>query len=115
MKHIKIRGELLPPDNDRVRVTIVEQTHFGKNFGDPTLNYGGRMLIGNSFVHGKVRLFAWNCGGFFTLDRAMGATLSVGFSEYRDKTSPSFLVSPEQWLGIKEAVIAYNEYYRSEP
>jgi hypothetical protein len=32
-KHLKVKAELMQPDFQRVKVTILEQTHFGREFG----------------------------------------------------------------------------------
>lgn len=114
MKHLKIRGELMAPDYRKVKVTVLQQTHFGEYFGDKTLNYNYRRCPGNSFVHNDIRLFSWIGAGKLHPDKAMGAKISICLSHSPPKRQLVFTLPIEYWASFKEAVIAYNEYFSDD-
>jgi len=110
MKHIKIRGELVGPKRDRVKITILEQTHFFKDFGNVT-----DKMAGSAFTHGEGLLNsdgeepAYNSRNMSIHDGNYYHWLFVNGRPHH-KGDVGELLTLEAWAVLKETVKAYNEW-----
>ena len=104
-KYLKVRGELVYPDNKFVRMTVLENSHEGYEFGGDSWS-----LAAYVFVHNRIRLRATEIAGFetdFKTDYPLFITLG-------NPISGSVLIPIEYWKEVKEAVLAYNEWGKSQ-
>jgi hypothetical protein len=115
MKHLKIRGELVGHKRDRVKITILEQTHFFKDFGNVT-----DKMAGSAFTHGEGLL---NSDGeepsyvgknSYAVDTKYYHWLFVKGRAYH-KGDVGELLTLEAWAVLKETVKAYNEWGADQP
>jgi len=107
-KYLKVRGELVYPDNKFVRMTVLENSHDGYEFGG---NSDGR-LGGYVFVTGRIRLRATKTAlpSFYV---APAGTYYVWVT-LGNPIGGSILIPIEYWKEVKEAVLTYNEWGKSQ-
>jgi len=116
MKHLKIRGELVKEAKDKVKVTILEQTHFFREFGNVTDKMAGSAFIhGEGILHsdGEEPLYSGK-NSYAGPDAKYYHWLFVnGQSHHKgDVVEP---ITLEAWAVLKETVKAYNEWGADQP
>lgn len=100
MKHIKLKAKYNPknPENMRVEVRVIEQTHRGHEFG----------AINSGFLHNNVHLYSCGCPEF----RVRSFSLSFYLrGDYSESDEVSVFMSVAHWEAVKAAVKAYNEKF----
>jgi hypothetical protein len=110
MKHLKIRGELVNEVKNKVKVTILEQSHVQDEFGQSWGREGDTRM----FEKGGYGLYApkgwqpsvYKDGSFY------GGTLFLISEEVIKDASEakSFTCTLEEYKHLKELVIEYNEW-----
>jgi hypothetical protein len=115
MKHIKIRGELTE-DLLGVRIYVEEQAHLGSDFGiKGSSDFKTRSITLRSFSNRVDE--DWVASGddsfFYREDGRLYAMYLKGISSDRD-TPDGRVLSAEEWVQLKEAVIEYNEHFAQE-
>jgi len=115
MKHLKIRAELVGFKRDLVKITILEQTHFFKEFGNVT-----DKMAGSAFIHGEGLLHSDGEEPAYS-----GKNISVHDSNYyywlfvngqtHHKGDVGEPITLETWAVLKETVKAYNEWGANQP
>lgn len=94
MKHIKVKAEVVAPDFQKVKVTILEQTHRGTAFGPSPYRHPTDKNYGiHSACYPEVQ--DW------------GRMLAMRGS-YSDRDYNTLLIPIEHWPKIKETIEAYN-------
>lgn len=120
-KHIKVKAEL-SEDFQKVKVTILEQSHFKSNFGNTGRRYWAKEITNYAFCHGNVRLTAWGGPGRLFINRYTSechydipsAKHNVYLEDGAFYGCPSFDVPVSAWPDIKKAIEAYNEFYKDK-
>jgi len=111
-KHIKLKAELLRPDFKRVKVTVLEQTHFGYAFG-PKEQWGG-----SYFEYAKFKICS--SGGainayYSTKVNLLNSAQYLPGQVYDRPYYNSCIVSLEKYKRLKKTVEAYNKRFADEP
>jgi len=109
-KHIKIRAELVKmlEGDIRVKVTFMEQSHFGGDFGNRPYNDKLNLALG-VFHPGRVRLISRDAcdvshiGNFYK-----GDTIRVWVPEDPDHLGAFFYMNLDVYKLFKETVEEYN-------
>ena len=94
------------PDNKFVRMTVLKNSHEGLEFGgnDPAL-----MSHVFSFKRVKLRAIATARFKFSTTGDKRPVSVTLG-----NPISGSILIPIEYWKEVKEAILAYNEWGKSQ-
>jgi len=106
-KHLKLSA-ILSEDKQTASVTILEQTHFEDEFGG-NIPGGSNSRI---FRHGVIDLFSAthnypNFDGRNNIDGQVDVRLIAS-----SRKNIAFDVPADMWPLLKEAVKAYNEYFK---
>lgn len=108
-KHLKISGEPAGPDFMKVKVTVLEQSHFGDEFGIA----GTGSKYSHGFVHGGLYLGSANPEVKYwetALPSAADHTHRF-YVKQHNLSDNSCEVPAEVWPKIRAAVEKYNEYF----
>lgn len=105
-KHIKVSCSITSGYTDEAVLTIIEQTHIGQNFGEHYSNY---------FIHNGIALISsafpeyWEGDAHAISSELVLHTLYVG-----GLSTPKGLtrIPSSVWPPVKEAIQAYNEYFK---
>lgn len=110
MKHIKAAAQL-SKDKLTVHLTITNQTHRLKDFGNVVLNERGA----TGFMFKGVLLSSWGGVRFYAqrlwLAHPDVISLSVQGS-LKDRDSEVAVIPIEHWPKVKAAIEAYNEHFK---
>jgi hypothetical protein len=105
-KYLKVRGELVYPDNKFVRMAVLENSHEGLEFGGNDLT-----LMSHVFSFKRVKLRAIDEAKFKFVKGGYKRPVSVTLG---NPIGGSTLIPIEYWKEVKEAVLAYNEWGKSQ-
>lgn len=112
-KHIKIKAVIIPPDFSRCMITLVEQTHGGKEFNDAVTSIPGVTIPSSNFGKAGFQLVSnSNC---LYLDRfSLHLLASLFINVPADDPKRSVEIPTSMWPKVKAIVEAYNSYHTDE-
>jgi len=113
-KHIKIRAELVD-NKTRVKVTILEQSHFLHHFAELKTSYIGET---HAFCHGSIRMAShsenlpkFRIGTLTSREFKMkGITDKLYVAHSQSQLPATFTVTLKDYPAIKKCIKAYNSY-----
>lgn len=107
-RHLKVKAELLGPDFRNVKLTVLEQTHFGKDFGNIDFDYN---TSGFTYSKTSLRSRAWGSGM-----NAYYSTILFVLPNPRclGTHRASAVIPAARWPAIKKVIAAYNKRYADE-
>lgn len=108
-KHIKAKCSINPGWPEEATLTIVKQTHVDIDFSSRC-----RSVDTQTFIHKNVVLISSSLPEFVPRDdwpvgNGVDLTLYVGGSYKREG---AVIIPSHEWPRIKEAIQAYNEYFK---
>lgn len=114
-KHLKVSGTPIGPAFQTVEVKILEQTHFGREFGDRYIDHSSSDFCSPA---SQVRLVSYGgnsicCLNFVPKELRGRVTRSLYVEGARVKGS-IITVSTAEWAEIIKAVEAYNKHFSGE-
>jgi hypothetical protein len=120
MKHLKIRAEYRPATKD-VELTLLEQTHFGNDFGRLEDAFNTSLKDACVFKHKDIAIYSsgfYNHGPQYFFNGKYPNTIEkittwfcVGASSSKsERTKVENTVPIDEWPALKAAIEAYNEW-----
>lgn len=104
MKHISLSAKL-SPDRKNCEITVIRQTHHGRNFGDEYVGSG-------RFIHGRIELISYSGPDYFSSGNRRCLYVQGTCTGAHKKTVQ---VPATLWPEIKAAVSAYNAQKAPKP
>jgi len=110
MKHIKIRGELVNEVKNKVKVTILAQSHVHDEFGQAWGHEGGTRMF-EKVGYGLYAPRGWQPMVYEEKSFFDGTLFLMSEEVIKDASeAKSFTCTLEEYKHLKELVIEYNEW-----
>ena len=107
-KHLKVKAELVLPHFTMCKITILEQTHTGSEFGD----VDNSATLSNFKAKNGVTLIV---NGYVVVgSKAFGVLSASTIKLAVNASSRSCTTAVDRWPAIRDAIAEYNAYFTDE-